>query len=52
MIDLDENKKNIKEFKEELEKIYITLNIEEKTSKLKDLENKTLEENFWTNNTN
>ena len=52
MIDLDENKKNIKEFKEELEKIYITLNIEEKTSKLNDLENKTLEENFWTNNTN
>lgn len=52
MIDLDENKKNIKDFKDELEKIYITLNIANKTTRLKDLENETLEENFWNNNTN
>ena len=52
MIDLDENRKDIKAFKDELKKIYTTLNIENKTMELEKLEKETLEQDFWNNNPN
>lgn len=47
MIDLEENSRVIEHLKNKLNKIYMALNLEKQQEKLKDLENKTLENGFW-----
>ena len=49
MIDLDENKRVINNFKNRIENIYNSLNLKSKEEELKQLESKTLEEGFWNN---
>ena len=47
MIDFEENNRIIKELKNRLGKIYNSLNLKIQEEKLRNLENKTLEEGFW-----
>ena len=49
MIDLQENKRLINNLKEKIDRIHNSLNLETSKEKLKELENKTLEEGFWNN---
>ena len=47
MIDFEENNRIIKELKNRLDKIYDSLNLKMQEERLKELENKTLEDGFW-----
>lgn len=49
MIDLEENRRVIEKLKNRIDKIYISLNLENQEEELKKLESKTLEEGFWNN---
>ena len=52
MIELDETSKNLKQLSEKLNIIGTSLNIHEKEELLKELEAKTLEQDFWNDNEN
>ena len=49
MIDLEENRRLINDFKNRIENIYNSLNLKAREEELKELESKTLEDGFWNN---